>query len=69
VPLHDLEELDNDLGARANEDLPLSTLLSVVDGLQAISEDANTDHSNNRKIIIKEFQEREKEKKKKWLRS
>ena len=45
VPLHDLEELDNDLGAGANEHLPLATLLSVVDGLQAVAEDADANHS------------------------
>lgn len=45
VPLHDLEELDNDLGAGADKDLPLATLLSVVDGLQAVAEDADADHS------------------------
>ena len=54
VPLHDLEELDNDLGAGANEHLPLATLLSVVDGLQAVSEDANADHS--KKILNKLIQ-------------
>ena len=45
MPLHDLEELDNDLGARADEDLPLAALLSVVDGLQAVAEDADANHS------------------------
>ena len=31
VLLHDTEELDDDLGARSNQDLSLSSLLGVVD--------------------------------------
>ena len=33
--LHDLEELDHDLGHRANEDLALATLLRVVHRLRS----------------------------------
>lgn len=36
VLLHNLQELDNDLGGRSDDDLALSTLLSVGKGLQAI---------------------------------
>ena len=39
VLLHHTEELDNDLGARSDEDLALSSLLGVVDGFQRIVED------------------------------
>jgi hypothetical protein len=37
--LHDTEELDNDLGARSDEDLALSGLLCVVDGVERIVKD------------------------------
>jgi hypothetical protein len=36
--LHDTEELDNDLGAWSDQDLALSRLLGVVDGLERIVE-------------------------------
>jgi hypothetical protein len=36
--LHDTEELDNDLGAGSDQDLALSRLLGVVDGLERIVE-------------------------------
>ena len=39
VLLHDAEELDDDLGARSDEDLSLSGLLGVVDGVERIVED------------------------------
>jgi len=39
VLLHDTEELDNDLGARSNQNLTLSGLLGVVDGVERIIED------------------------------
>jgi len=39
VLLHDTEELDDDLGGRADQDLSLSGLLSVVDGIERIVED------------------------------
>mmetsp|Transcript_29150 Transcript_29150/g.43240 ORF Transcript_29150/g.43240 Transcript_29150/m.43240 type:complete len:129 (-) Transcript_29150:34-420(-) len=44
VALHNLEELDGDLGGRADEDLLLTTLLSVGNGLQSISEHGHTRH-------------------------
>ena len=44
VTLHDLEELDNDLGAGADQDLTLSSLLGVVDGVERIVEDGSADH-------------------------
>lgn len=42
--LHDTEELDNDLGAWSDENLALSLLLGVVDGVQRIVEDGGSDH-------------------------
>jgi hypothetical protein len=39
VLLHDTEELDNNLGGWSDQDLPLSGLLSVVDGIERIVED------------------------------
>jgi hypothetical protein len=42
--LHLLQKFDDDLGRRADEDLPLSTLLSVRHSLQAIGEDGHANH-------------------------
>lgn len=42
--LHDAEELDDDLGAGADQDLTLATLLGIVDALKSIVQHANTDH-------------------------
>jgi len=39
ILLHDLEELDDDLGAWVDENLTLSRLLGVVDGVKRIVED------------------------------
>jgi hypothetical protein len=39
VFLHDTEELDDNLGRRADQDLSLSRLLSVVDGIERIVQD------------------------------
>jgi hypothetical protein len=44
VTLHDSQELDNDLGGRADQDLALASLLGVVDRLEAIVEDGSLDH-------------------------
>jgi hypothetical protein len=44
VTLHDGQELDNDLGGRADHDLALASLLGVVDGIEAIVEDGSLDH-------------------------
>lgn len=37
--LHDVEEADDDLGARADQDLALASLLGVVDGVERIVQD------------------------------
>jgi len=44
VTLHDAEELDDDLGRWANEDLTLAGLLGVVDGVQRIVENGGLGH-------------------------
>lgn len=44
VALHDLEELDNDLGARSDQDLTLAGLLGVVDAVEGIVENGSADH-------------------------
>lgn len=44
VLLHDVQELDDDLGGRTDEDLALAGLLGIVDGVQAIIEDGGLDH-------------------------
>jgi hypothetical protein len=42
--LHNVQELDDDLGGRTDEDLTLSGLLGVVDGVQAVVENGSLDH-------------------------
>ena len=42
--LHDLEELDDDLGRRPDQDLALASLLGVVDALKSVIEDGGSDH-------------------------
>ena len=44
VSLHDGQELDDDLGARSDDDLALAGLLGVVDGVKRIVEDGSLDH-------------------------
>lgn len=44
VALHDLEELDDDLGARSDQDLALAGLLGVVDAVEGIVENGSADH-------------------------
>jgi hypothetical protein len=44
VTLHDLEELDDDLGAGSDQDLALAGLLGVVDAVEGIVEDGSADH-------------------------
>lgn len=44
VLLHDSQELDDDLGARSDQDLALACLLGVVDGLERIVENGSTSH-------------------------
>lgn len=44
VALHDLEELDDDLRGRADQDLALAGLLGVVDVVESIVQDGGADH-------------------------
>ena len=44
VLLHHAEELDNDLGGRSKEDLSLTSLLGVDDGLKAVSQNTHENH-------------------------
>lgn len=44
VLLHDPQELDDDLGRRADQDLALAGLLGVVDAVQSIVQDGSADH-------------------------
>ena len=44
MALHDLEELDNDLGGRTDQDLALAGLLGVVDAVEGIVENGSADH-------------------------
>lgn len=44
VTLHDLEELNNDLGAGSDQDLTLAGLLGIVDGVESIVENGSADH-------------------------
>lgn len=46
MALHDLEELDNDLGRRTDQDLALARLLGVVDGVERIVEDGGANHGS-----------------------
>ena len=42
--LHDTQELDDDLGARSDEDLSLAGLLGVVERVERIVENGSLDH-------------------------
>ena len=44
VLLHQLKELDDDLGGWADDNLTLTTLFSIGDGLEGVCEDRNEDH-------------------------
>lgn len=44
MTLHNLEELDDDLGRRSDQDLALAGLLGVVDGVERIVEDGSANH-------------------------
>lgn len=46
---HDSQELDDDFGARAEEDLTFATLFSVVNAFQGIGQYVHTHHGCNKK--------------------
>lgn len=55
VLLHDLQELDNDLGRRSDQDLTLASLLGVVDALESIVENGSADHLDGVEVVLKEI--------------
>lgn len=55
--LHDREELDNDLGARADQNLTLALLLGVVDSVEAVIEDGRTSHLGDIEESLKKIEE------------
>jgi hypothetical protein len=48
VLLHDLQELDDDLGARAEEDLALAAALGASDGAEGVSQNGHKGHFSGR---------------------
>lgn len=57
VLLHGLEELDDDLGAGADQDLTLASLLGVVDAVEGIVKDGGADHLGGLEEILKSKRE------------
>lgn len=57
VALHDLQELDNDLGAGSDHNLTLAGLLGVVDGVERIVENGSADHFGGLLEILKSRRE------------
>ena len=53
VALHDLQELGDDLGGRADHDLALAGLLGVVEAVERIVEDRGADHPGGEEEILK----------------
>lgn len=53
--LHDLQELDDDLGGGADQDLALASLLGVVDVLQSIVENRSANHLDGVLVVVKEI--------------
>ena len=53
--LHDLQELDNDLGGRSDQDLALAGLLGVVDALESIVENGGADHLGGVVVFVEEI--------------
>ena len=63
--LHDTQELDDDLGARSDEDLSLAGLLGVVERVERIVENGSLDHFGGVWIELLDSHEGEKKKKRK----
>lgn len=53
--LHDLQELDNDLGRRSDQDLALAGLLGIVDALESVVENGGADHLGGVVVVAKEI--------------
>jgi hypothetical protein len=58
VLLHDAEELDDNLGGRSDENLSLSRLLGVVDGVERIVEDGGFNHFGGRRFSNRKMEVR-----------
>lgn len=58
VTLHNLEELNDDLGGRSDQDLALASLLGVVDGVERIVENGSADHFGG---VLRRFSSRDGE--------
>ncbi len=52
VFLHDAQELDNDLGARSDQDLSLAGLFGVVDAVERIVEHAGANHLDDSGMMV-----------------
>lgn len=48
--LHDLQELDDNLGRRSNQDLSLTGLFSVVDSVQGVSQNRGSSHNSEQLV-------------------
>lgn len=55
MALHDLEELDDDLGGRTDQDLTLAGLLGIVDSVEGVVENGSADHFGG---VVKRFSSR-----------
>lgn len=51
VLLHNLQELDDDLGRGPDHDLTLAGLLGVVDAVEGIVQDGGADHFDGCKVV------------------
>ena len=49
--LHDTEELDDNLGGRTDQNLSLSGLLGVIDGIERIVQYRGLDHIDGLEIL------------------
>lgn len=56
MALHDLEELDDDLGGRSDHDLTLASLLGIVDGVESVVENGSADHFGG---VLRRFSSRD----------
>jgi hypothetical protein len=61
VLLHDLQELDDNLGGWSDQDLTLSTLLSVGNSLEDIGEHRHLGHLQGKRADQKQIKQDQKE--------
>lgn len=55
VLLHDLQELDNDFRAGADENLTLAALLSIVNCLKSVTEHTDAHHFTTRRQKVSKY--------------